>query len=1148
MTDCWGTMTDSDAGLPTGNYSHNEDLIFTICPTAPVGAITLTFTSFQVEQCCDLLRIFQGADTFGTLINSYSGFTIPPVQTVNGCVTLHFKSDGLINGTGWVMDWEINLAPPPSPSITVNPTTPSCSSNSVVATFNNKWWCDSVKTGTFIVASGPMNPLPTVAVTPVNCQNDSSDQYTLTFTPALTANGVYNLQFNGNWLDVCDSVHPLSATTSFSVTDCPLQVVVNTTNDTICPGQTTNLIAVGSGGDPNTYNYTWSPNIGTGPGPHQVSPTTTTTYTCTLSDASAAPSGTGSVTITVLTPPNAQANTTVCQSDAPFNLTATPAGGSWSGFGIINSNNGTFDPDSAGAGTHVVYYSVGGACADSTVITVNPFDAGPTQAACPGSASFNMTGFTPAGGTWSGSPFITNGGVFNPSTGGSHLVTYTLGGCSDTVTVNVANITVQPDDTMCVVANNAPSTQLVFSPLGGVWTGSAGITNATQGWFRPMASVVGTNNLTYTMNGCAVNLTIEVENIQVGGNHVPCVKDAPFFITGGSPAGGYWTTVNAGQSGAILDSLTGEFDVNFGGGGNWNCQVTYNVAGCTRSKWVYPRQVWIGYDTLIFCVEDNSNYTLNWANTNRSPNGGFWSGNGLVGPNNHNNNFNPAAAGIGSHALYYTLGNACYDSLVAIVLGPKNLTDTTVCELEAPFKLKADPVDPVPGETWSGTGIINTFTGMFDPQVAGVGTHQIIYTNYKGCPDTTQVTVTPQDTIYVNGLDPFYCHIDTVVNLTVYPSGGTMIGPSVNDSTFNPIVAGQGTHLLTYTFGSGACQRTTQITTTVGSPIQMQTAVSDDSICLGEYVTLSVNSFGGTGAANHSYTWNNGLSPSFQHLLQPQQTTVYTVTVDDGCSEPVTDTITVLVNQPFQINFDSSAIQCYGETGWLRAIPSVAGNYSYTWSTTPEQSGDTVKGLVSFDYRVRVTDLNTTCYVDAIAKMPGWNRILAKYSTNPAICVHMGDPDVDFLDLTLGSDFGTWYFGDGDTMSFVPGQNVTHTYTSVGQYETELIVSNIGGCKDTFNVEVCVDPIPIKTYNTFSPNGDGYNDFFEIDNIEAYPNNHLIVFNRYGNVVYERNGYANDWPGTNYRTNEPLPDGAYFYIFDKGNGTDKVQGDVVIFR
>ncbi len=67
-----------------------------------------------------------------------------------------------------------------------------------------------------------------------------------------------------------------------------------------------------------------------------------------------------------------------------------------------------------------------------------------------------------------------------------------------------------------------------------------------------------------------------------------------------------------------------------------------------------------------------------------------------------------------------------------------------------------------------------------------------------------------------------------------------------------------------------------------------------------------------------------------------------------------------------------------------------------------------------------------------------------------------------------------------------------------------------------------------------SPNADGFNDFFYIENLEYFPENELVVFNRWGDVVYEASPYQNDWNGqvngSMILTGDKVSDGTYFYI------------------
>jgi len=75
----------------------------------------------------------------------------------------------------------------------------------------------------------------------------------------------------------------------------------------------------------------------------------------------------------------------------------------------------------------------------------------------------------------------------------------------------------------------------------------------------------------------------------------------------------------------------------------------------------------------------------------------------------------------------------------------------------------------------------------------------------------------------------------------------------------------------------------------------------------------------------------------------------------------------------------------------------------------------------------------------------------------------------------------------------------------------------------------------------FSPNGDNVNDVLVITNIDKFPNNVFTVFNRWGNIVYEKEGYLNTWDGTSQAKlkigSEDLPTGTYFYILDLRDDT-----------
>lgn len=81
--------------------------------------------------------------------------------------------------------------------------------------------------------------------------------------------------------------------------------------------------------------------------------------------------------------------------------------------------------------------------------------------------------------------------------------------------------------------------------------------------------------------------------------------------------------------------------------------------------------------------------------------------------------------------------------------------------------------------------------------------------------------------------------------------------------------------------------------------------------------------------------------------------------------------------------------------------------------------------------------------------------------------------------------------------------------------------------------------------NVFTPNGDGVNDTFEIPGLSDYPDNVLDIFNRWGNSIYHKNGYLNDWTGNG------LNEGTYFYVLqvkDAGGVSQTYKGYVTLLR
>lgn len=108
---CGGTFTDP-AGATT-NYADNSNVTTTICPSNPGEFVTVSFTSFALENNFDRLKIYNGTSANAPLIADLTGSTIPPAYTSSdssGCLTFVFTSDTSINQAGWVANITCGLA------------------------------------------------------------------------------------------------------------------------------------------------------------------------------------------------------------------------------------------------------------------------------------------------------------------------------------------------------------------------------------------------------------------------------------------------------------------------------------------------------------------------------------------------------------------------------------------------------------------------------------------------------------------------------------------------------------------------------------------------------------------------------------------------------------------------------------------------------------------------------------------------------------------------------------------------------------------------------------------------------------------------------------------------------------------------------
>jgi PKD repeat protein len=208
------------------------------------------------------------------------------------------------------------------------------------------------------------------------------------------------------------------------------------TGSTVCSGLTTTINGSGGG------SYLWSTGATTQN--VNVTLTTTSTYTLTVTNSFGC-TATDTAIVNILSLPivNAGPSITLCNQPIPTTLTGfSPSGGTWSGTGVT-SIGGVFTPNGLGVFVLTYTYTDGNGCTNNdtmrvTVITPQIAIAGTGFRICQSNTSINLTGFSPAGGTWSGTN-VTPTGVFTPSQLGLTILTYSYGAgtCLNTDTIQV---------------------------------------------------------------------------------------------------------------------------------------------------------------------------------------------------------------------------------------------------------------------------------------------------------------------------------------------------------------------------------------------------------------------------------------------------------------------------------------------------------------------------------------------------------------------------------------------------------------------------------------------------------------------------------------------------------------------------------------
>lgn len=265
----------------------------------------------------------------------------------------------------------------------------------------------------------------------------------------------------------------------------------------------------------------------------------------------------------------------------------------------------------------------------------------------------------------------------------------------------------------------------------------------------------------------------------------------------------------------------------------------------------------------------------------------------------------------------------------------------------------------------------------------------------------------------------------------------------------------------------------------------------------------------------------------------PVGTTTVTYTATDECGNQSICSFTVTVEdvQKPDVSVQIAEDFCEGEeVTWQ---PLISDNCAVNSIQSSHNQGDVFAvGTTVVSYTVTDVHGNDSTYTFEVTVLP-LPQVAINASTTNA-CLN-GNLVLTAENPVAGSTY-IWYH---DLVQVGEGTSYTVsgvTYETAGTYS--LAVVNANGCQDTAQIEINVRPCDIIIVEVFSPDGDDINEYFHVENLEAFPRTKVWIYNRWGTEVYHSDDYQNDWDGRSQSQfnvgGDELPEGTYFYLLELG--------------
>jgi len=469
-------------------------------------------------------------------------------------------------------------------------------------------------------------------------------------------------------------------------------------------------------------------------------------------------------------------------------------------------------------------------------------------------------------------------------------------------------------------------------------------------------------------------------------------------------------------------------------------------------------------------------------------------------------------------------------------LGGSNLTAGVTLTATGPYTISKDGITYSTGLTYLSTDFSSNQTVyvQFTPTAAGAATGTITHTSTNATTQTVTLNGTGVAIPVLTATPSPLAFGNQVVNLTSAPQTFTLSGTNLTVNTtvtasalftVSKTAGGTYTSSISYTPTELATAQTVYV---AFSPTAIAAATGTVTVATTLATSQTVN-LTGTGIAplNTAPTLNAISDIAICAAATPVQQTIALSGITPGI-EPTQSTVLSISSNNAGLFSSLGVFPIQGtSTGQINYTIASGASGTAVVTVTVKDNGGTLNGGV--DTYVRTFNIT----VNALPTV--------------SITSNVGSTITKGVSAQLIAPAGAAsYVWTGNDIVSGQGTSVLNVRPKVSQ-SYSVTVANASGCTTTQTFAFIVtSSFPLITNNILTPDGDGKNDTWIIKNIDYYPSSYVRVVDKAGKIVFEANGYQNDWAGTYHGT--PLAQGTYYYVIDLGSGAAKYSGYITLIR